>query len=155
AGGPVLAVVQCVGGGFAGGQRQSVDRTVQAGFETALERLMGQRTVATGAGRTDAGVHALGQAVGFAGGERWATELPKLRRALNALLPHEIWVQHLHLMRPGFDARRSATARRYRYLIGTDAAAASPFRRPYEWALPVGNGRSLDRAALESAAAAL
>jgi len=116
---------------------------------------MGQRTVATGAGRTDAGVHALGQAVGFAGGERWATELPKLRRALNALLPQEIWVQQLYLMRPGFDARRSATARRYRYLIGTDAAAASPFRRPYEWALPGGNSRSLDRAALDSAAAAL
>jgi len=152
---PFLAVIQYDGGGFAGWQRQPVDRTVQAEFETALERLMGQRTVATGAGRTDAGVHALGQAVGFAGGERWATELPQLRRALNALLPHEIWVQHLYLMRPGFDARRSATGRRYRYLIGTDAAAASPFRRPYEWALPVRNGRSLDRAALESAAAAL
>jgi tRNA pseudouridine38-40 synthase len=128
-----------------------VDRTVQAEFEAVLERLMGSKTTATGAGRTDAGVHALGQGVSFLGGERWAADPPDLRRALNALLPREIWVKQVHLMRPGFDARRSATARRYRYLIGTDEAAASPFRRPYEWAL----GQALDISLLESAAAAL
>jgi tRNA pseudouridine38-40 synthase len=150
---PFLAVIQYDGGGFAGWQRQPVDRTVQAEFEAVLERLMGERTVATGAGRTDAGVHALGQAVGFFGGERWASEPENLRRALNALLPVGIWVERVHVMKPGFDARRSATARRYRYVIGTDEAAASPFRRPYEWAL--GNGKSLDRASLERAAALL
>src|SRR3989475_3988309 len=112
---------------------------------------MGRRTPATGAGRTDTGVHALGQAVSFLGGERWDAPASDLRRALNALLPQGIWVQQVHPMRPGFDARRSATARRYRYLIGTDEAAASPFRKPYEWAL----ARALDLAALESAAAAL
>ncbi len=148
---PFLAVIQYDGGGFAGWQRQPVDRTVQAEFEAVLERLMGHKTVATGAGRTDTGVHALGQAVSFLGAARWATQPADLRRALNALLPREIWVQQVHLMRPGFDARRSATARRYRYLIGTDEAAASPFRKPYEWAL----GRSLDVSVLESAAAAL
>ena len=148
---PFLAVIQYDGGGFAGWQRQPVARTVQAELEAVLERLMGRRTVATGAGRTDTGVHALGQAVSFQGAERWAAQPSDLRRALNALLPREIWVQHVHLMRPGFDARRSATARRYRYLIGTDEAAASPFRRPYEWAL----GQPLDVSALERAAAAL
>ena len=146
---PFLAVVQYDGGGFAGWQRQPQDRTVQAEFEAVLERLMGRRTVATGAGRTDTGVHALGQGVGFLGGERWSSA--ELRRALNALLPREIWVQQVHVMRSGFDARRSATARRYRYLIGTDEAAASPFRKPYEWAL----GRALDGHALQQAAAAL
>ena len=149
--GPFLAVIQYYGGGFAGWQRQPVDRTVQAEFEAVLERLMGRKTAATGAGRTDTGVHALGQAVSFQGSERWVTQPADLRRALNALLPREVWVQRLHLMRPGFDARRSATARRYRYLIGTDEAAASPFRRPYEWAL----SQTLDVRALESAAAAL
>jgi tRNA pseudouridine38-40 synthase len=144
-------VVQYDGGGFAGWQRQKVDRTVQAEFEAVLERLMGRKTTATGAGRTDTGVHALGQGVSFLGGERWAADPSDLRRALNALLPREIWVTQVHLMRPGFDARRSATARRYRYLIGTDEAAASPFRRPYEWAL----GHALDISVLESAAAAL
>ena len=146
---PFLAVIQYDGGGFAGWQRQPADRTVQAEFEAVLERLMGRRTAAIGAGRTDTGVHALGQGVSFLGSERW--DGGELRRALNALLPQEIWVQRVHLMRSGFDARRSATARRYRYLIGTDEAAASPFRKPYEWAL----GRALDTSALERAAAAL
>ena len=148
---PLLAVVQYDGGGFAGWQRQPEDRTVQAEFEAVLERLMGRRTAATGAGRTDTGVHALGQGVSFQANERWVSQPADLRRAMNALLPREIWVERVHLMRPGFDARRSATARRYRYLIGTDEAAASPFRRPYEWAL----GQVLDVRALESAAAAL
>jgi tRNA pseudouridine38-40 synthase len=148
---PFLAVIQYDGGGFAGWQRQTVERTVQAEFEAVLERLMGRRTPATGAGRTDTGVHALGQGVSFLGGEQWAADPNELRRALNALLPHEIWVQRVHLMRPGFDARRSAAGRRYRYLIGTDEGAASPFRRPYEWPL----GRALETSALQSAAATL
>ena len=148
---PFLAVIQYDGGGFAGWQRQPEDRTVQAEFEAVLERLMGRRTAATGAGRTDTGVHALGQGVSFQASERWVSQPADLRRALNALLPREIWVERVHLMQPGFDARRSATARRYRYLIGTEEAAASPFRRPYEWAL----GQALDVRALESAAAAL
>ena len=146
---PFLAVIQYDGGGFAGWQRQPVERTVQAEFEAVLQQLMGRKTVTMGAGRTDTGVHALGQAVSFLGAARWVPA--ELRRALNALLPREIWVEQVHVMRAGFDARRSATARRYRYLIGTDEAAASPFRKPYEWAL----GRSLDVSALESAAAAL
>ena len=150
---PFLAVVQYDGGGFAGWQRQPNDRTVQSEFEAVLARLMGRRTVATGAGRTDAGVHALGQAVSFSATDRWSGE--EVHRALNALLPREIWVQRVHQMRPGFDARRNATARRYRYLIGTDEAAASPFRKPYEWALGSRGGRALDASALHSAAAAL
>ncbi|MGH7606633.1 MAG: hypothetical protein ACREME_04770, partial [Gemmatimonadales bacterium] len=132
---PYLAVVQYDGGGFAGWQRQRTARTVQGEFEAVLERLMGAPTVATGAGRTDAGVHALGQGVSFGGSARWADRPGDLRRALNALQPREIWVERVHVMRAGFHARRSATARRYRYVIGTDDAAASPFRRPYEWAL--------------------
>jgi tRNA pseudouridine38-40 synthase len=115
--------------------------------------LTGRKTTATGAGRTDTGVHALGQGVGFTLTERWAGSLDGVRRALNALLPRDIWVERMHAMQPGFHARRSATARRYRYVIGTDEASRSPFRRPYEWAL--GRGRSLDVVALAQAAAAL
>jgi len=148
---PFLAVVQYDGARFAGWQRQPEARTVQAEFEAVLERLMGRRTVATGAGRTDAGVHALGQGVGFTATERWEGKAGDLRRALNALLPHDVWVERVDGMQPGFDARRSATARRYRYLIATDEAGASPFRRPYEWAL----GRPLDPALLRTAAAEL
>jgi len=154
---PFLAVVQYDGARFAGWQRQPEARTVQAEFETVLERLVGggggQRVVTTGAGRTDAGVHALGQGVSFTPGERWDSQPSDLRRAINALLPDDVWVERMHVMRPGFDARRSATARRYRYVIGTDAAGASPFRRRYEWAL--GEARPLDLAALRDAAALL
>src|SRR5438445_12040548 len=148
-----LAVAQYDGAEFAGWQRQPGGRTVQAEFEAVLEKLMGRQTPATGAGRTDTGVHALGQGVGFLASERWAADTTGLHRALNALLPRDIWVERMHAMQPGFHARRSATARRYRYVIGTDEASRSPFRRPYEWAL--GSGRSLDVSALAQAAAAL
>ena len=154
---PYLAVVQYDGARFAGWQRQPDERTVQAEFEAVLERLEGggKRVVTTGAGRTDAGVHALGQGVSFTPSERWERQAAELRRALNALLPSDVWVEQVHAMRPGFDARRSATARRYRYVIGTDDAAASPFRRPYEWALGAVGNRPLDIAALQGASALL
>ena len=148
---PFLAVIHYDGGQFVGWQRQATGRTVQAEFEAVLERLTGRRTTATGAGRTDSGVHALGQGVGFAAADRWAADVESLRRAVNALLPRDIWVERVHPMRPGFDARRCATARRYRYVIGTDAGGRSPFRRPFEWAL----GRPLALDALTAAAAAL
>jgi tRNA pseudouridine38-40 synthase len=148
---PYLAVVHYDGAQFVGWQRQQEGRTVQAEVEAVLERLMGRRTTATGAGRTDTGVHALGQGVGFQAGERWGQDPGGLRRALNALLPRDIWVERVHPMRPGFHARRSAVARRYRYVVGTDDGAQSPFRRPYEWAL----GRPLDVASLADAAGVL
>jgi tRNA pseudouridine38-40 synthase len=147
---PYLAVLHYDGGGFVGWQRQPVGRTVQAEIEAVLQRLTGRRTVATGAGRTDTGVHALGQAVGFALPPRW-DDPTVVRRALNALLPHDVWIERVHGMRPGFHARRSATARRYRFVIGTDDGARSPFRRPYEWAID----RPLDTGLLREAAARL
>src|SRR3989449_522477 len=145
---PYLAVVQYDGAEFAGWQRQRDGRTVQAEFEGVLERLMGRRTAATGAGRADPGVPALGQGVGFLADGRWVEDVRGLYRALNALLPRDIWVERVSPMRPGFHARNSALARRYRYVIGTDDAARSPFRRPYEWAF----GRPLDVALLAGAA---
>lgn len=148
---PFLAVIHYDGGGFAGWQRQPAQRTVQAEFEVVLERLTGRRASAIGAGRTDTGVHATGQGVGFQAAERWSAEPGQLMRALNALLPRDMWVERVYPMRPGFHARRSATARRYQYVIGTDAAGRSPFRRPYEWPL----GRILQQSLLAAAASAL
>jgi tRNA pseudouridine38-40 synthase len=134
------------GTGFSGWQRQPDRRTVQGVLEDALARLCAAPVAALGSGRTDAGVHARGQAVGVRVPERWTPVA--LRRALNAVLPHDIWIAAVHAMRDDFHARYSATARRYSYYIGTDEAASSPFRRHTEWAL----GRALDRAALDAAA---
>jgi tRNA pseudouridine38-40 synthase len=141
-----LALLQYDGRDFLGWQRQAEGRTVQAEVEGVLARLCGRRIVAHGAGRTDAGVHALGLGVSFSVPEKWTAD--GLRRALNALLPRDCWVERLTPMAAGFHARKSATGRSYRYDVGTDDGGASPFRRPYEWGL----GRALDEAALAAAA---
>jgi tRNA pseudouridine38-40 synthase len=142
-----LALLHFDGTEFLGWQRQATGRTVQGEVERVLARLANRHVAAHGAGRTDAGVHALGLAVSFAMPESWTPDA--LRRALNALLPRDIWVAALSEMRAGFHARKHAEGRRYRYDIGCDDAASSPFRRKYEWAL----GRLLDPALLERAAA--
>ena len=144
-----LATLHFDGTGFVGWQRQAAGRSVQSEFERVLERLFERSAAAHAAGRTDAGVHAVGLAVSFSAPLRWSGG--DLRRALNALLPKDCWVESVQPMQPGFHARKSAASRRYRYDIGLDDAAASPFRRRFEWAL----GRPLDTAALRSAATLL
>jgi tRNA pseudouridine38-40 synthase len=135
------------GTGFSGWQRQPDRRTVQGVLEDALTRLCNAPVAAMGSGRTDAGVHARGQAVGVHVPESWTPA--SLRRALNAVLPHDVWVASSHEMRQDFHARYSATSRRYSYYIGTDEAAASPFRRGTEWVL----ARPLERQTLDMTAA--
>lgn len=145
----IQLVLHYDGSGFSGWQRQPDARTVQGELERALARLCGEAVAALGAGRTDAGVHARGQAVGVRVPAKW--EPPALRRALNAVLPEDIWVAAAYDMRPEFHARYSATARRYTYYVGTDECSRSPFRRRWEWSIR----HPLDRAALDAAAAAL
>jgi tRNA pseudouridine38-40 synthase len=142
----VQLVLHYDGSGFSGWQRQPEQRTVQGVVEQALERLCGQPTAALGSGRTDAGVHARGQAVGVRVPEKWTPDA--LRRALNAILPEDVWVATAHEMRPEFHARYSATARRYSYYVGTDDAAHSPFRRRTEYPFDF----PLDKTALRAAA---
>jgi tRNA pseudouridine38-40 synthase len=144
-----LATLHFDGTGFVGWQRQPAGRSVQIEFERVLERLFDRSAPAHAAGRTDAGVHAVGLAVSFVAPASWSTTA--LRRALNALLPKDCWVESVRPMRLGFHARKSAISRCYRYDIGLDDAASSPFRRRFEWPL----GRPLDAAALRSAATLL
>ncbi len=122
------------GAGFAGWQVQPAQRTVQGVLEEVLERLCGTRVPALGAGRTDAGVHARGQAVGVRVAERW--DAASLHRALNALLPDDVWVAAVCEMQPAFHARYSATSRSYSYTVGLDEESSSPFRRRWEWRPP-------------------
>ena len=131
---------------FAGWQRQPSQRTVQGVLEEALQRLAGTPVAALGAGRTDAGVHARGQAAGVVIADKW--EPAELRRALNAVLPSDVWVEAAFEMDPAFHARFSATARRYSYRVGTTDASRSPFRRRWEYIAT----HQLDRASLARAA---
>lgn len=131
---PTLFLLQYDGGGFAGWQRQKAARTIQGDVEDILARLLGKRTPVIGAGRTDAGVHATGQAAAAMVPEKWKPDA--LVRAMNALLPSDIWVASACRMAPGFNPRRHASERTYCYRIGTTPAAHSPFRRRYEWAVP-------------------
>ena len=75
----------------------------------------------------------MGQTISFEVSEKWTSR--DLHRAMNSLLPEDIWVESVGNAPSGFDARKQATSRRYRYVIGCDPAASSPFRRRYEWAL--------------------
>jgi len=129
----VQLVLHYDGAEFSGWQRQPATRTVQGVLEVALERLCNTPVSALGAGRTDAGVHARGQAVGVRVPLKW--EAAELRRALNAVLPADLWVASAVEMSDAFHARYSATGRRYSYHVGTDREARSPFRRRWEWAL--------------------
>lgn len=131
------------GSDFSGWQVQPEKRTVQGVLEATLSRLCDQPVRVMGAGRTDAGVHARGQAAGVEVGAQWPAE--RLRRALNCLLPGDVWVARAWQMQAGFHARYSATGRRYSYAVGLDEAAHSPFRR--RWELPC--DRALDREALD------
>jgi len=110
---------------FSGWAVQPDKRTVQGELEAALERVLGEPTRLTVAGRTDAGVHALGQVAGF-DTER---EVPgSLQRALNSLTGRDVSVPGLARAHEGFDARRDARSRRYRYRLET-TPVPSPFER--------------------------
>jgi tRNA pseudouridine38-40 synthase len=145
----IQLVVQYDGTDFSGWQVQPAARTVQGVLEQALGRLTDAPVRVTGAGRTDAGVHARGQAAGVALAQHWAPE--RIRRALNQQLPADVWIADAHEMAPTFHARFSATSRRYRYVVGLRDDCWSPFRRRFlhPWPGP----QALDRAALERCAA--
>ncbi len=100
-------------------------RTVQGALEHALARVVGQRVVVTGAGRTDAGVHAQGQVASIA--LEGAVEAAALSHSLNAVLPPDLAVVALARAADGFHARRDARGKLYRYSLWT-GSAPSPLR---------------------------
>jgi tRNA pseudouridine38-40 synthase len=110
------ARVEYDGTDFFGFQAQPGVRTVQGELEAALARLSnGERRAVDGAGRTDAGVHALGQVIGFT----YTGELPveELGRALDALLPADVAIRELRIAPPAFHPRYAARYREYRYTV--------------------------------------
>jgi len=135
------------GSDFYGWQIQPERRTVQGTLQAAVQRVARVDRIVTGAGRTDRGVHATGQVASLELPPRWTPS--ELRRALNAVLPDDIWVEEVQSVSSGFHPRYDATARTYAYRLGTEAEAHSPFHRPFCWPL----GDAVDPVLLGDAAA--
>jgi tRNA pseudouridine38-40 synthase len=118
------ATIQYVGSQYRGWQIQADGPTVQGVITQTLSRLAGEPVVVTGAGRTDSGVHALGQVAHFHFQER--NSIPDLRKTLNALLPVDIRIIRLEPVSSSFHAQRNARLKRYEYRIST-GSVLSPF----------------------------
>ena len=121
------------GSAFHGWQSQPEQRTVQGELQAALTQLADAPCTVIGSGRTDAGVHATGQVASVDMPVRWTPV--KLRTALNATLPREIWIESVRRAASDFHPRYDAIARRYTYRVGVDEQARSPFHREQCWAL--------------------
>jgi tRNA pseudouridine38-40 synthase len=124
----IKLTLQYDGTDFFGWQTQPGFRTVQETLETALGKLTGERIRANASGRTDTGVHALGQVINFYTQTRHAPEV--LVRAVNAHLPPDIVVTEAVDMPQAFDANRDARRKLYRYVIH-DGTVPNLFLRRY------------------------
>ena len=131
-----------------GWQRQAEGESVQGVLEDALARFEGGPVTVHGAGRTDAGVHALGQVASVE--VAFTHDVATLARALNAQLPEDVRVLSVEEAAPGFHARFSARSKTYRYCI-RNGAVATPFERAYVWHVP----QPLDVDAMRQAASRL
>ena len=133
---------------FVGWQRQASGVSIQGRLEAALRELDGRDVTVLGAGRTDAGVHALGQVAAFSLDRALAPDA--VVRALNARLPHAIRVRVAEEVPVSFHPRFAARDKTYRYRI-CNADVMSPFDRRYAWHVAA----SLDVDAMRAAARAL
>ena len=142
-----LIVLSYDGTDYHGWQKQPGRRTIQGAVEETLARLAGTNIPIIGAGRTDAGVHALGQAASFKAELR--LDEAELLKAMNALLPDDIRVSEVRRMPPSFHALRDAKGKTYRYRICL-ARAISPFdvRYALHWPYPLRVGPMRRAAAL-------
>jgi tRNA pseudouridine38-40 synthase len=130
---------------FSGWQRQAAKRTVQECIEAALEKIWGGKISLQGSGRTDTGVHALGQVASFNAPRLHAETV--LQRALNANLPRDVRIVKCRLVSPAFHARFDARGKTYRYLIWNQLVQ-DPFTLDTHWHVP----RPLDLPAMRRAA---
>jgi tRNA pseudouridine38-40 synthase len=133
---------------YVGWQRQADGESIQGLLEDALARFEGGPVTVHGAGRTDAGVHALGQVASAS--VTFTHPAATIVRALNAQLPEDIRVVDIADAAPDFHARFSARSKTYRYQIRA-GTVGDPFSRAFVWQLP----EPLDVAAMTGAAAAL
>jgi tRNA pseudouridine38-40 synthase len=144
----VRALVAYDGTDYNGFQRQVDVPTVQETLEATLAQVTQEPVTVYAAGRTDAGVHALGQVIAF--DTSWRHGVGDLQRAMNAVLPLDIAVRELEVAASDFHPRYDARSRRYRYRIHT-ATVRSPIARRYSLHVPY----PLDAAVMQRAARAL
>lgn len=144
----VKLVLEYDGTRYVGWQVQPNGPSIQAEVERALATLHHAPRRVIAAGRTDAGVHALGQVVSFP--EERPLPLKAYVNGMNALLPPDVAVRAAALEPDGFDARRSARGKRYRYRI-ENAPTRAPLTRQRAWQV----FRPLDVAAMRAGAAPL
>jgi tRNA pseudouridine38-40 synthase len=124
----IILIVEYDGTDYHGSQYQANAPTVQAEIEKALKMLTGEKIRIKMASRTDAGVHARGQVVGF--DTRSSLSLHEFVDGLNHFLPDDIAIREAHRAESDFDVRRRATSREYRYYI-FNSPARSPLRQKH------------------------
>ncbi|MEY4190458.1 MAG: tRNA pseudouridine(38-40) synthase TruA [Planctomycetota bacterium] len=133
---------------FFGWQTQPGKRTVQETIEKAIEKITGHEAKLMGSGRTDSGVHALGQVANFK--TRSTIETTRIAMALNSYLPEDVSILEAEDVNICFDANRSAISKTYRYVIRC-SRATDPFSRKYAHTVKY----SLDEEKMRVAATAL
>ncbi|HVS39945.1 MAG TPA: tRNA pseudouridine(38-40) synthase TruA [Gemmataceae bacterium] len=144
----IRLVLSYDGSDFSGWQTQPGFRTAQETLETALAALAGRAVRVNASGRTDAGVHAVGQVVNFYADLK--IPINKLVKAINAHLPEDVVVRSADDVAQSFDANRDARRKLYRYVIH-DGPTAEVFLRRY----CCHSRKRLDAAAMARAAAPL
>ena len=141
-------IIEYDGSEFHGWQRQKKDRTVQETIENALAVMTREQVTVIGSGRTDAGVHALGQVAGFKTRSRLDAEA--FFNGLNSLLPGDVVIRACEQMPDDFHARFDVSSKRYRYHM-LNRPIAPAIGRQFVWHIR----RPLDTAAMAEAAGIL
>lgn len=126
----IKLTIEYDGSNYHGWQIQPNGQTIQEILEQALGRFLGVKVRVNGSGRTDAGVHALGQVANFFCPD--PVDLRRLQKGLNALTPRDIMVKQIESVADSFDARRDAKSRIYRYRIWNHPVP-SAFHRRFSW----------------------
>lgn len=144
----IRLVIEYDGTGYHGWQVQRNEKTIQGILEDRIGQITGEPARVTGASRTDAGVHALGQVAAFSTSSGLAPE--RIRHALNALLPPDIRIRDASTVSDVFHPRDGAVKKRYFYIIANQSSCSAFFFR-YAWLVR----QPLDLHPMRTAAASL
>ncbi len=126
----IKLIIEYDGTNYYGWQVQPGQVTIQEELQKAIKRITGEDVTLRAAGRTDAGVHAIAQVANF----RTESKIPPLSllKGLNSLLPDDIVIKGVDEVDEGFDARRSARSKTYKYLIFNSPYPSAIYRR-FSW----------------------